>query len=232
MEGKIDLVRRMSEYYWWVNVDRREYLWPGDFDSSAKWMGVAQKNSRVTGAMRALLSMEWGNDHIVYLGDETLVSPDSNNATLRILYKHTEEYNCPGDAPDAVFDTYRNVSGLFVEAEKGVREEIAGYLANVESDFECINTYGIHIQKPFAGLFQRHARTFRYTLNHSRKEAYSFQETAIRYQDGTRSAWADPLPGLLCYGTKGTGAWLGDVIGVSNRLPEGYSLLKEIYLNW
>ncbi len=28
------------------------------------------------------------------------------------------------------------------------------------------------------------------------------------------------------------GEWLGDIIGVSDSKPEGYLLLKKLYVNW
>lgn len=28
------------------------------------------------------------------------------------------------------------------------------------------------------------------------------------------------------------GEWLGDIIGVSDQRPEGYSLINEIYVDW
>ena len=28
------------------------------------------------------------------------------------------------------------------------------------------------------------------------------------------------------------GEWFGDIIGVSDQQPEGYSLINEIYIDW
>ncbi len=43
----------------------------------------------------------------------------------------------------------------------------------------------------------------------------------------------DPLPLLMGYGrTTDTGSWVGDVIGVSYEIPEGYVFQKDIWLDW
>ena len=45
--------------------------------------------------------------------------------------------------------------------------------------------------------------------------------------------FSDPLPFLMGYGrVTEPGEWLGDIIGVSDQRPEGYSLIKEIYVDW
>ena len=70
-------------------------------------------------------------------------------------------------------------------------------------------------------------------LNHTRKVCYSLEETKILYLDHTESDFADPLPILLGFGRScDLGPWIGDVIGVSEEIPEGYSLLQEVYLDW
>ena len=70
-------------------------------------------------------------------------------------------------------------------------------------------------------------------MNHTKKIYYSLNETVILFQDHTVNNFSDPLPILMGYGrVTEPGEWLGDIIGVSDQRPEGYSLLREIYLDW
>ncbi len=72
-----------------------------------------------------------------------------------------------------VFDTYRNVSGLFREAENEVRTEIGYYLEDLRNHEEYVhNEYGIDINDPFKGLFVMTGRSRRYVLNHTRQICY------------------------------------------------------------
>lgn len=53
------------------------------------------------------------------------------------------------------------------------------------------------------------------------------------FLDRTKNDYGDPLPILMGYGrVTEPGEWLGDVIGVSDQRPEGYSLIKEICMKW
>ena len=100
--------------------------------------------------------------------------------------------------------------------------------------FEHYNEYGIDPANPFNGLFLRAGKTFKYTLNHTKRVGYSLDETIIRYQCGLEAEYSDPLPVLLGCGehTPEPGPWLGDIVDAADELPLGYDLLKEIYLDW
>lgn len=226
----------MGEYYNWVNVDRKEYISPGDFDYGAKIQEslCRGKENELLCALRDLLSKEWVGDHVFWMGDETPIPRDPDNELLRILYGDTVRYGYPGDGFGAVCETYKNVSGLFAAAEEIVREEIGYCLQDIQEGIPISrNEYGVDFEKPFEGLFKRRGREFRYTLNHTKRICYSSDKTRILYQDGSESDFADPLPILLAYGREiDTGIWLGDVIGVSDEMPEQYELLEKIYLDW
>ena len=225
----------MGEYYNWANVDKKEYISPGDFDFGNKsHESLVQKNAFLN-ALRELLSKEWPGDHVVFIGDETFISENNENITLKKLYEQTVQMNYPGDAFNTIYETYKNVGGLFKAAEAEVRQEIEYYLMESAESRVAVNEYGVDIADPYKGLFLRNGQDFKYTINHSKKVCYSFEETKILYQDGTESDFADPFPILMRYGGGNymvTGEWVGDIIGVSDDFPEGYELLKEIYLDW
>ncbi len=118
----------MGEYYNWVNVDKREYICPADFDCGSKFHESMNKDSTPLHALHTLLSGEWKGDRVVWFGDEISVSDQSPYNVIRTMYERSVDYGNPGDAFDMICETYRSVSCLFVEAENQVREEIGYYL--------------------------------------------------------------------------------------------------------
>ena len=80
----------MGEYYDWVNVDRKEYISPVDFDyGSKRYESMWERGNSFLCALRELLSKEWAGDHVLFLGDESPIPADTENETLRIIYGHT-----------------------------------------------------------------------------------------------------------------------------------------------
>ena len=136
----------MGEYYNWVNVDKKEYICPNDFDFGNKRTESLVRGNAFLRALRELLSKEWSGDHVFWMGDEKTISDDTENVTLRTLYGHTTQIGYPGDAFDTVCESYKNVSGLFKVAEKEVRQEIGFYLEDLKSAGPMMcNEYGIDI---------------------------------------------------------------------------------------
>lgn len=224
----------MGEYYKWVNVDKKEYICPSDFDYGNKcWESLTRENSFLC-ALFDLLSNEWSGDHIFWMGDEKLISKDTNNPTLKILYEDSVKLGYPGDGFDTVSEVYKNISSLFKAAENIVREEIRFYLENIKTNnLNENNEYGVDLNNPFKGLFLRDGKNFRHTINHTKKVYYSFDNTKILYKNNTENTFSNPLPLLMTYGKiANDGDWLGDIIGVSDEIPNGYKLLSELYLDW
>lgn len=189
-------------------------------------------------ALKELLCDRWKNDHIAFIGDEFSVSDDENNPLLKVLYNQMlfYKFNTSVDVFDMILEHYRNVSGLFKDAEETVREEIGLYVEDSQNDeiqFELTNYYGVDINNPYDGLFELASRDFKYTINHTKKVCYSFDKTSILTLDNTQRDDVDPLPILMHYGrSTDIGLWLGDIIRVSNEMPSGFVLLDEIYLDF
>lgn len=226
----------MGEYYHWINIDKREYICPYDFDYGSKYHETMHKDSAPLHALHVLLSNKWKNDHILWMGDEGENLKDSPYEIIRVLDKQTKQFcdsDYRGDVYDMILETYIDVAGLFLEAEEKVRKEIAYYIEDYEKNPRCLNMYGINIDHPFEGLFQEKGRRFKYTINHTKKIAYSLDETRILYSDGMVCDYVDPLPMLLGWGRiADPGAWIGDIVGVADEMPDGYALMKEIRLDW
>ena len=52
-------------------------------------------------------------------------------------------------------------------------------------------------------------------------------QTRFSYLNNTESGYSDPLLILLgCGRSCNPGPWIGDIVGVSIEIPEGYALLK------
>ena len=225
----------MGEYYNWVNVDKKEYICPGDFDYGNKFHESMHKDSVPLHALHSLLIDEWKGDRILWFGDECPVPEQSSNNVIRELYAQTKAFGYPGDAFDMICESYRNVSCFFREAEKDVREEIGYYLDEYRETgkLDNYNEYGIDLENPYEGLFLKTGRRYRFTINDTKKIYYALDETDILFQDHTKNDFSDPLPILMGYGRiTEPGEWLGDLIGVSDQRPEGYSLIKEIYVDF
>lgn len=225
----------MGEYYNWINVDKKEYICPGDFDYGNKFHESMHKDSIPLHALHILLANEWRGDRILWFGDECPVSEHFPNAVIQILYAQSAEFGHPGDVFDMIYESYRNVSCLFKEAEKDVREEIGYYLEDYKKTgrLEHYNEYGIDPEHPYDGLFLKNARRYKYTINRTKKVYYSLDETDILFQDHTKNDFSDPLPILMGYGrVTEPGEWLGDIIDVSDSRPERYSLLEKLYVDW
>lgn len=225
----------MGEYYNWINVDKKEYICPRDFGYGNKFHESIHKDSIPLHALHILLADLWKGDRVLWFGDECPVSKYHQNNVIKFLYEQSADFGYPGDAYDMIWESYKNVSGLFKEAEEEVRKEIGYYIEDYKETgvLDCVNEYGIDLDSPYEGLFLISGRRYRYTINYTKKIYYSLDETDILFLDNTKNDFADPLPILMGYGrVTDLGEWLGDVIGVSDERPEGYSLIKEIYVDW
>lgn len=222
----------MGEYYSWVNPDRKEYITPSDFDYGNKRGESMHRDSLPLIALHTLLRDEWKNCHIIWLGDEADIPEDSKNYVFKTLDKHSIDFGYPHDVFDTICESYKNVSGLFKEAENKVRNEIKYYIEDVKSGIqETFNEYGIDINNPYNGLFLKTCRRYKYIINHSKKTYYSLEETNIVWKDGCRTLEVDPLPELLGYGRMlDCGEWVGDIIGVDDQVPKDYTLIDKIVL--
>ena len=225
----------MGQYYCWVNVDRKEYLCPNDFDLGNKMHETMNSDNALLCALRELLSADWKGFRVIFLGDECHAPDELSNEIFNILLKQEAESGCSGYLFDTVLETYRNVSGLFKTAEKDVRDEIAYYLNALKTDgYIPPNEYGIDVNDPYKGLFLREGKSFRYTINRSKKIGYSPEGLKVFLSDGSELDQADPLPILMAYGGRRSdvGEWLGDIIEVNDVLPKDYTLITELKIDW
>ncbi len=223
----------MGEYYDWVNIDKKEYICPSDFDLGNKLHESAFAGNHFLGALYNLLSADWKGDSIVFLGDQTNITEKDTNPVLRRLSVERQAWGEPGYDADYVTEKYKCVSGLFKEAEKRGRHEIE--LMIKFNDFRD-NCYRVEREGPYKGLFERKSAFYRYTINHVRHEFFDIEKTRLTYtnRDGILSARINPLPLLMAFPgfdeDACTGLWLGDPIEVTDNMPpSGYKDMSEEY---
>ncbi len=212
----------MGEYYDWVNIDKKEYICPCDFNLGNKLHESAFAGNHFLGALYNLLSSDWKGDAIVFLGDQTHIMEKDSNLVLRRLSAEKQTWDEHGYDWDYVAETYRCVSGLFKASEKEVRHEIECFL---KYDDFSYNPYRVRKEAPYEGLFMRGSCFFRYTINHSKKEFFDIENTRLTYtnKEGVLITRINPLPLLMAFPgseyDRCTGLWLGDQIEVSDEKP-------------
>ena len=191
----------MGEYYQWVNVDKKEYICPADFDYGSKFYESMHKDSTPLHALHSLLTDEWKGDRVLWFGDECSVPEQSSNGVIKTLYEQSVEFGYPEDAFDMICESYRNVSCLFKEAEKDVREWIEDDLEEYRENgkLDHFNEYGIDLYNPYEGLFLKTAKRRMFTINHTKKIYYTFAETDMLFLDRTKNDYGDPLPILRLF---------------------------------
>lgn len=184
----------MGIYYDWVNIDKREFISPNDFDSGNKIYESTGKDDPTLGALYNLLGSDWQGDAVFFLGDETPITADDDNPVLQRLLR---EAIAAGESPDAwvadyVCAHYQCLSDLFKAGSACYFDGEPG--------------------PPVGELHARESRFYRYTINHTKKEY--FDRETIRW---------NPLPLLLAFPAlemeEYCGAWLGDRIEVSDEPP-------------
>ena len=155
---------QLDEFYNWVNVDRKEYICPYDFDCGYKSHQSIARGNACLCALRELLAGEWAGSHVLFLGDELFIPADSRNETLKMLYDHTVQAGYPGNVFMTVDGMYKNISGLFRAAEALVRPQIDDYLDDLRNRVPTAdNEYGVDPSDPCKGLFLRSGKSYRGT---------------------------------------------------------------------
>jgi hypothetical protein len=206
----------MGEYYDWVNVDKKQYISPFDFNLGLKRTESCWENNELLRALFDLLSTDWKGDHIVFLGDYSEATEDEENETLKIIYNDTLSTECPGILYDAVIgDSYKDIAGLYKASEEVVREEIEIYLEWVgKPGEESLNYYDTDVDNPYNGLFIRDGQDFLNMINHTKKVYYSLETTKF-FHDNKELHDFNPLPILMAYGEGfKDGEWVGGIVGV------------------
>ena len=206
----------MGVDYFWVNIDKHEYLNPIDFDEGGRLYQTLFAYNSLTGALYNLLSSDWKGDTFLFLGDETMISERNNHQVLsQLRAKRIRDQRFIYEI-DYIEEAYRCVSGMFTKTKDEIMKEIRYKLKD--------GTYNSNLEVPFDVLFQRESRFFRYTINHTKMEYFDIEQTFIDEFN------FNPLPLLMGYSrNKDPGRWIGDEIEVSDNLcVSGYRNISSV----
>ena len=213
----------MGQDYCWINADKKEYMEPISFDLGSRRPQSSRIGNPLLGALYARLDSDWRNYDILFLGDYSFM-PEV--CQYRILAKIKSQMEPSFQwrtiyIYDWIVDNYKEVSVQFKEAEKVCRDEIKFI---IEAEGQITNWYRVDINDPFRGLFTRDPKSFRYTVNETKKEFY---DLTARSRSNLDDFHDDPLPFLMAYGsydTDGdTSRWLdGHVYGSDTKPGPDY----------
>lgn len=223
----------MGEYYSWVNVDKRELIVPEVFGSGLKFYQNSVKGVPVNRALRTLLADRWKGDRVIFLGDETWPVEEPVPPLYWELERQTRDYEELLDMEQLLWDRYLDVSALFKESEEGARKDIEEYLWEWENNCATLVPFHIDPEDPYRGLFVMNFQAFRYTLNHSKKLYFEEASIELLWEGEELTGYYDPITFLMSYGSRrpNPGPWLGDIVGVSDTIPEGYRPLEPFAID-
>ena len=194
---------------------------PISFDLGSKRPESSWIGNPLLGALYARLDSDWRNDDILFLGDYSFM-PEV--CRYRILAKIKDQMEPAFQwrtyyIHDWIVDNYKEVSVQFKEAEKECRTEI-GFL--IKDKGKGTNWYHIDLNDPYPyrGLFTRDPKSFRYTVNETKKEFY---DLTARSRSNLDDCHDDPLTFLMaygCYDTDGdTSGWIDSHVYGSDTKP-------------
>lgn len=219
----------MGEYYKWINIDKKEYISPNDFDLGNKLFESSSDGNPLLNALSVLLQDRWKNDSIIFLGDECNVPGDTENTALKELRYQRSSWGQSGYDEEYVLECYRNISCKFKESEPKVREEVEVILKYRDT----LNEYGLDYDNPFDGMFLYDGMHYRFVLNESKRLFIDVDKLPEKKTDEGAVYRTNPLPLLMAYGRmvdEDMGIWIGDIITFADEEPEGYQDISDQYI--
>lgn len=213
----------MSQYFQWINFDKRQYLGDMMFSDGLKATESAYVGSPKTEAVTALLGTIWRGDLIAFTGEyyadvREVAVPGRDDGLIRII-------KYPIDYYDVDYE-FEDVGGRLscARGKLGVA---------VVEDGE----YGLSLaERPYEGPFDIEVEHFRYIINETKREYFDREQTSCQW---VRSN-TDLLPLLL--GTswghlaiegktsrEPDGRWVGDLVYPSHKEPKGFANVSRVY---
>ena len=188
----------MGEYFNWVNVDKKEYICPGDFDYGNKHYESCHRKGEVLLALKNLLANEWKGCRVVWLGDESSM-PKNKSGLFKLAEKNVREEK----------------EFFLQEIQSGNKNECNEYGIDPENPFKGL----------FQREGQKFKYTINFTkkVYYSFEETKILYQSGEEcdYADALPEL-------LGYGRSLTPGPWLGDVIGVSNEITDDIKILKSI----
>ena len=220
----------MSEYFAWINVDKRERLEMGAFGGSFEAAAPCWVGNYDIDAVCTLLSGRWRGDTIAYLGDYcTNYWPDESPEALAYRAEESPVFL------EYAEDNFEDITGLFVRA-RGLT-----YAVFTETDY---------IEVPYEGPFELEIAHCRYVVNHSKKLFYDrtatplrcvaphglgIEDTIVRFEPFPALFTKDSRLRLFCNhkNKQFEKDWVGDFVeAIDDGVPDGYLDVSSFYDYW
>lgn len=110
----------MGEYFSWINIDRKEYISPSDFEIGNKRYESVSINNALLCALRELMGNEWKGSKIIFIGDEC---GQSSINIPNILNDILQDDKFEGNFVDYTYENFKNISCKFEAARNMVTEK-------------------------------------------------------------------------------------------------------------
>ena len=126
----------MGQYYKLINIDKKEYIDPGDFGQGLKLMEHSYTDNEYTNALLYLLKDRWKGDRVYEVGDYA-VADDEDEPFYATLLTVQEEFNIKPDLDESctlyAYATkhFKNISGQIKSKSKHVKR--LRYIYNTET---------------------------------------------------------------------------------------------------
>ena len=121
----------MGQYFMWLNAVKGEYIEPIDFDLGNKRRESSWVGCEMLDVLFTLMSDDWENDPIVWIGDDYTSLKNETNLTLA-----TVEKICGSNPYDYAIEHFKNVSCQFHSCDK------YGFIPNA-FHIDTLKMYGV-----------------------------------------------------------------------------------------
>ncbi len=212
----------MGQYFWWVNLDKKEYIESSPWKCGLKLVENCYVGNEKTDAALTLLSKDWEGDRVVFLGDYADFT-DEDDPFRKAFW---DELNGMV-AGDYLFDDLTDITGKFACVKS--RPNCSYYDEETDS------------YKAYDGPFDTDIVHFRYVVDETLGEYVDRKSTPVRFIDENgKIIRYDPVPELMSSDlfnepeiNEFTGRWFGHKIKPTNVSPdESYKRIAQRRTYW
>lgn len=201
----------MGQYYISVNLKKREFISPWDFENGAKLMEHSWVGNKYTDAVEKLLSPggRWCGDSIVWAGDymdEGLFLKNEKPVVIDGEKRQTHEISLYHYA-------YEKFKKLEPESIVTPKHGIGQYIVN-------------HTKKEYVDK-DHCPKTIDYSSNDGSDSGWTVHPLSLLVSSGNGRGGGDYTSGNAF---KKVGLWVGDQISVEHEIPDGYKEFRPNFI--
>ena len=227
----------MSTDYYWLDLEHKELLsdYYTEDHRSYTFLDFGclrnEKNNRTMAVLLDLLNTRWHGDHVSLMpgyAEKDWIRKDTGNKAFADAGIY-----CYENAVDNY--GFTEAARYYKECEKTVRDQIEGDLKWIKEGYSNDwNEFGIDVEYPYVGLFERQIPDYCYTVNETKKIFFRADDVRIFWYDDPEPFAYNPLPLFLSNYLNDLenpifGSWVGDTITSTNKIPDAsYKQIKRI----